>query len=50
MPKERDPSGRFVKTPSDRAQAEPEPEAEPAEPGNLAQLLSAVGEQIRGLS
>ena len=41
MPKERDPSGRFVKTPSDGAQAESEPEAEPADPGNLAQLLAA---------
>ena len=49
MPKERDPSGRFVKTPSDGAQAESDPEAEPADPGNLAQLLAAVGEQIRGL-
>ena len=49
MAKERDPSGRFAKTPSDGAQAESEPEAEPAEPGNLAQLLAAVGDQIRGL-
>ena len=49
MSKERDPSGRFAKTPSDGAQAESEPEAEPAEPGNLAQLLAAVGDQIRGL-
>ena len=49
MSKERDPSGRFIKTPGDGAQAGPEPEAEPEEPGNLAQLLAAVGEQIRGL-
>ena len=49
MSKERDPTGRFVKTPSDGAQAGSEPEAEPAEPGNLAQLLAAVGDQIRGL-
>ena len=48
MPTERDPTGRFV-TPSDGAQAGSEPEAEPAEPGNLAQLLAAVGEQIRWL-
>ena len=49
MPQERDPSGRFVKTPGDGAQAGPEPEAEPEEPVNLAQLLVAVDEQIRGL-
>ena len=43
MPKERDPSGRFVKTPGDEAQAEPELELESVEPGNLAHLLAAVG-------
>ena len=49
MPQERDPSGRFVKTPSDGAESGPEPEAEPEGPGSLAQLLAAFGEQLRGL-
>ena len=49
MPQERDPSGRFVKTPSDGAESGPEPEAEPEGPGSLAQLMAAFGEQLRGL-
>eukprot|EP01048_Picozoa_sp_COSAG05_P012832 COSAG05_NODE_1317_length_5208_cov_54.515365_1_plen_364_part_00 len=49
MPQERDPSGRFVKTPGDGAESGPEPEAEPEGPGSLAQLLAAFGEQLRGL-
>ena len=49
MPQERDPSGRFAKTPGDGAESGPEPEAEPEGPGSLAQLLAAFGEQLRGL-